>query len=114
MSCSAIPFLKWGKENETVAVSQYSNLKCHANQSILHSGLIVNPKHPWLRYNPDGIVKSERGIIEGCLEVKCPYFIKDKTIKEAMRGKSYFLYETDFGPQLKKKIIITSVKELWH
>ena len=34
MRCSAIPSLKWEKENEAVAVSQYSSLKCRANQII--------------------------------------------------------------------------------
>ena len=91
--------LKYGRENESLALNKYCEAR--ANLIVLKTGLIVNPKHPWLGCSPDGIVLSKEGNIEGCVEVKCPYTHRDSTILEATQDKKFFLLNSD-GPKLKR------------
>ncbi len=80
------PSLKWGRENEAPAIERYSCER--AASTVLNTGLIVNPKYPWLGCSPDGIVLSKEGNVVGCVEVKWPYTQRDKTVKEATPEKS--------------------------
>ena len=95
------PSLKWGRENEALAIERYSCER--AASTVLNTGLIVNPKYPWLGCSPDGIVLSKEGTIEGCIEVKCPYTHRDKKVKEATQDKKFFMVETQHGPNLKRR-----------
>ena len=97
------PSLRWGKENEPVAIKRYSQTQEGANRNIYSTGLIVNPNYPWLGCSPDGILVSKEGFVEGCIEVKCPYTHRDKTIKEAINDKKFFLAETESGVKLKPR-----------
>ena len=85
---------KWGLENEHKAIQKYEQLY---NVKILQSGLIVNPKWPWLGCSPDGIVDGCKGI-----EVKCPYSFRDFTITECCKDKKFFMTLKNNEPVLKE------------
>eukprot|EP00794_Sanderia_malayensis_P008563 gene8563-9479_t len=59
------PSFKWGKENEFEAVKRHSCER--AVCEIINTGLIVNPKYPWLGCSPDGTVLSKKRNVEGCI-----------------------------------------------
>ena len=83
--------LKWGLENESVAIGEYLKQKYLLPTAIESCGLVVNPKYPWLGCSPDGIV-VENGSPAGCIEVKCPYSKRDCLVREAaMTDKSFFM-----------------------
>ena len=91
--------LRYGRENESLAINKYCCAR--TNTTVLKTGLIVNPKHPWLGCRPDGMILSNEGNIEGCVEVKCPYTHRDLTLLEATEDKNFFLLNSD-GPKLKR------------
>jgi len=81
--------LRWGLDNEEVAIQQYQSLtKC---KEIGKCGFVINPKWPWLGCSPDGVV-IEGDKVVGCVEVKCPYAKKDLTLRAATEiDNSFFL-----------------------
>ena len=95
--------LKWGIENEKVALDDYIKNNLGTNsQEVMESGLVINPKYPWLGCSPDGIV-IQNGSPVGCIEIKCPFSKKDATIQEAIGSdKSFFLCNKDKIVHLKR------------
>ena len=63
--------LKWGIENEDVALQKYREINC--NIEVHKCGLVVSPKWPWLGCSPDGIIVYNSIQVE-CIEVKMPIF----------------------------------------
>lgn len=64
---------EWGITHETDGKLFYmDNLKNnHTNFSVNNSGLIINPKFPFIGASPDGIICCDC-CGKGCLEIKCP------------------------------------------
>ena len=93
--------LKWGINNEKVAISKYENHEDLCGKKVEDCGFVVFPSCPWLGCSPDGIV-VENGALVGCTEVKCPYAKRDFTLKEAAKDKNFFLQEKDYGLFLKR------------
>ena len=89
--------LKWGTDNESVAIKKYQEE--HA-MIVIESGLIINPKWPWLAASPDGLVIADNKC-SGAVEVKCPYSKLDMEISEACKDKSFFMEMKPTGPSLK-------------
>ncbi|KAL3889770.1 hypothetical protein ACJMK2_002098 [Sinanodonta woodiana] len=60
----------WGTKNEQTAKMEYSTLVMskHVNYKLVDSGLIIHERYPQL------------GARDGCLEIKCPYSMKEKPI----------------------------------
>ena len=81
--------LKWGLENENVAIGEYLKQHYLLPTAIESCGLVVNPKYPWLGCSPDGIV-VENGSPAGCIEVKCPYSKRDCLVREAAMTDTAF------------------------
>ena len=63
--------LQWGKEKERSPIDEYC-LLMEEDERIIDSGLIINPKYPWLGCSPDGIAVSKEGTVIRCIEVKRP------------------------------------------
>lgn len=49
-------------------------------QTVIQSGLLVNPRIPWLGYSPDGIIVNKK-----IIEVKCPEKGKKKKIEDVLQ-----------------------------
>lgn len=54
---------------------------CHENFKCKQVGLVIDPEYPYLGASPDGLtVCTCCG--QGCLEIKCPYILKEIKIEE--------------------------------
>ena len=86
----------WGVDNETNAILKYQN-ELQNKATVANCGLVVSPKWPWLGCSPDGIVMNE-GVPVGCVEVKCPYSIKEMSIHEAATSvKDFYIKQIEAG-----------------
>ena len=82
----------WGCEHEKDGIDSflaYFTVK-HSDVYCKQSGLVVNPKYPFLGASPDGyVICSCYG--KSLIEVKCPYRCHDKSIEEAVNDKDFCL-----------------------
>ena len=74
--------LKWGLENESVAIEEYLKQKSLLPTAIESCGLVVNPEYPWLGCSPHGIIVENGSPADG-IEVKCLYIKRDCLVREA-------------------------------
>ena len=75
---------QWGINKEPMARKAYEQRckKEHSHFSVSESGLLVSVKYPFLAASPDGLVEcSCHG--KGCLEIKCTWTYREKTVHEA-------------------------------
>ncbi|KAL3888115.1 hypothetical protein ACJMK2_000495 [Sinanodonta woodiana] len=74
----------WGTKNEQTAKMEYSALVTskHVNYKLVDSGLIINERYLQFGASPDGMISCEC-CGDGCLEIKCPYSMKEKPILDA-------------------------------
>ena len=95
------PPLKWGIENEKIAVQEYKKQYMHETFDVIDCGLVVSPKWPWLGCSPDGNVTEKKQPV-GCIEIKCPHSKKNMTFKEAAeQDKAFYLKVIDGELKLK-------------
>ncbi len=67
----------------------------HKKLSVLDLGVFISVTEPHLAASPDALVTCEC-CGKGCLEIKCPYCIKDTHIFEEMERKNFCLeFEDD-------------------
>ena len=93
--------LQWGLDNESNAIAKYQDAILKDNTYVTCCGLVISPKWPWLGCSPDGIVIKD-GIPVGCIEVKCPYSVKEINVNEAAQSvKGFYLKQTESGLKLK-------------
>ncbi|XP_046845617.1 uncharacterized protein LOC124439435 [Xenia sp. Carnegie-2017] len=89
----------WGKANEKRALNQYTQVmkENHSIFSVKESGFVIDPKYPFLGASPDAISYCNcHG--EGCVEIKCPYSLRNKTIQHGISdGKNFCLTKTPNG-----------------
>lgn len=69
---------RWGCKHEESAVQAYSDRasECHENLEIKPAGLYVDVERPYIGASPDRIITCTC-CGRGCLEVKCPFCVKD-------------------------------------
>lgn len=69
----------------------------HSIFSVKESGFVIDPKYPFLGASPDAISYCNcHG--EGCVEIKCPYSLRNKTIQHGISdGKNFCLTKTPNG-----------------
>ena len=75
---------QWGINKEPLARKAYEQRckKDHSHFSVTEVGLFVSVKYPFLAASPDGLVECAcHG--KGCLEIKCTWTHRDKTVKTA-------------------------------
>eukprot|EP00061_Rhincodon_typus_P016489 g44739.t1 len=100
------PAMKWGVQNESMAIKKYEKLKSEAigHQVCVRScGLFVDPEKHWLAASPDGVVVDKAtGDTIGLVEIKCPYKHKNHTINKACEDKTFCLERNKGELQLKK------------
>jgi len=95
------PAVCYGRLHEKDAVSayiEYQSSYCGVAIAVRACGLVVDKTLPWLAASPDRIVydPSEKDNQQGCLEVKCPFSCKKRTVLEATRDVPAFcLIEQD-------------------
>ncbi|TDH15500.1 hypothetical protein EPR50_G00032170 [Perca flavescens] len=89
--------MSWGVNMEAKAVRRYQEMKSVAlgrSVTVQSCGLFLDDQRPWLAGSPDGIVTdSQTGQWLLCLEVKCPYKHRQRTVEEACRQDPAFCLE---------------------
>ena len=99
-----VPALLWGREHESVAVTLFNNIRTdinyvpelisltdestHTDFEMLPVGLCVEQQKPWYGASPDGAIQCSCCGTE-VLEVKCPYGLKDKSLKDEIVNKNF-------------------------
>lgn len=73
---SHIPAIKYGRDNEPVAFSQY---KSHTGNDVRAAGFFTNKKYPGIGCSPDGLVYDLNGKMKKLLEIKCPMKIQNNS-----------------------------------
>jgi putative phage-type endonuclease len=58
------PAMQWGIDNEPNAKAAYEYFQ---GRSVVETGFLVSPEHPWVGGSPDGLIGGE-----GLIEIKCP------------------------------------------
>ncbi len=95
--------IKWGKENEAVALKKYKTLLTNSLQVKL-SGFVVNPQWPWLGGSPDGLLCDNNKAV-GAVEIKCPYSKRNMSLSDACEDKKFYLQLREDKIHLKEKYL---------
>ncbi|KAL5013934.1 hypothetical protein ScPMuIL_008204 [Solemya velum] len=74
---------QWGCQHEKTAREQYQREMevLHENFVVRDSGLVINPKYPFLGATPDGVASCQC-CGDVILEIKCPYCQRDKSVSD--------------------------------
>ena len=100
--CYPVPFrsiaTEWGKENEINAQDEYVLLQSsnHENLSFRNSIFVISELHPYIGASSDGILSCSC-CNSWCLEIKCPYSFKDKTINDILSNDNSYIFRNDDG-----------------
>ena len=104
---ATLPQLKWGREKESVARTDYlkkMRSSGHIHLECLPSGLTLMPTNSYLGASADGIIMNHRHHNSpGVLEIKCPFSINNTPIRHlkpediAKDYKTFFAYNDDSG-----------------
>jgi len=86
--------MKYGIDNEKVALEQYVTLQHqsgHPDLLVSPSGFIVNPSFPYLGASPDAAVYDPSNDKQpfGFVEIKCPYSARDTTPYDAAQSSKF-------------------------
>jgi hypothetical protein len=100
--------IKHGKDFEPIARETYIDvMKYKLNHSIKcrETGIVIQPKLPWLAASPDGmLINGELNNECGLIEIKCPWSKRNHTPKELVLDKSFYVKMKNDKPVLRKKI----------
>lgn len=95
------PSLQWGLDHEKIALQQYQELH---SVHVEESGLWIDIERGWLASSPDGLIRNEKGEVEGIVEIKCPFSARELTPSEASEKLPCFPSRIQDGQlALKKK-----------
>jgi len=91
-TCVLLNIFRWGIQEETKAKEEYIEIMSprHINFNVTPTGLYISPQHPHLGASHDGKVTCDCCGC-GCLEIKCPFLAKDKTLLELSKEKDFCL-----------------------
>ncbi|KAG8181027.1 hypothetical protein JTE90_024773 [Oedothorax gibbosus] len=99
----------WGCNHEKDAKSQYAvqQSKTHDNFELSNAGLIINEKYPFLGSSPDGLVSCACCGL-GCIEVKCPYCLRDSEITKSLKHACLEVREGELKLSKKTCILLSN------
>ena len=114
------PPIVWGRENEINALTFYaqiysdynkshnsvplSEIVVHQNLKVEKLGLCIDYEKPWYAASPDASVYCTC-CGHGVLEIKCPYILKDKSLKEEILKDVFYVgVNTDGKYFLQKQL----------
>lgn len=93
----------WGCQHEADALSSYTERqrKVHTNFCISKCGFIISTETPYIGATPDSVVSCDC-CGEGCVEVKCPYSVRDSPVSDIASHKNSSLASINGKLQLKR------------
>ncbi|XP_003730120.1 uncharacterized protein LOC115928222 [Strongylocentrotus purpuratus] len=78
--------LKYGRDNESHVLEEYSRTCSHNDIKITHTGLRLDAERHWLGASADGLVEcSCHG--KGVIEIKCPYSARSMSREEYLKSE---------------------------
>lgn len=87
-----------GKKHEKDGIQAYEN-----EQKMIHDNFVINPvgfcinsEYPYFGASPDAMV-SCLCCGSGCVEVKCPFLLKNNSIEDMCKKSSFFLKQSENG-----------------
>ena len=80
--------LLWGRDHEPQARDQYAKTLSEG-WSVQECGLYVSTSEGYLGASPDGLVFHGKQVC-GCVEIKCPFLMRDKSIVNACLQPQFF------------------------
>lgn len=87
---------KHGKRMEPKAKLAYEQKNC---VHITETGLIIPADRPWMCYSPDGIIVSQKALVE----IKCPVSGQTMTASTAVRTCHFIVFDNNQKPHLRKR-----------
>ena len=87
--------LLWGRDRESDARNQYAQT-LGVGLSVKACGLFISTTNGYLGATPDGLVMAN-GDIQGCIEIKCPFSARNKSVAEACSLSSFFCKKEENG-----------------
>ena len=114
---------KWGIDHEQSAIKKFyaEHVSKHTDLKIEKSGLFIFYERPYIACSPDGFIVCKcHGRV--CLEVKCPFKIFNKTIKEGANECDFFTIKNDqislnknhkYYTQINSQMAITNCKSAY-
>ena len=84
-SLSKVAAIRWGTDHEAIALKSFyaQEVGNHQEFKTEKSGLFISRQQPFIAASPDGFMSCKcHGRLP--LEIKCPFKIKDKTVKEGV------------------------------
>lgn len=127
---------RWGHDNEPLARKYFAD--ANPNFEVLQMAQVQHPTLPFVRFNPDGVIKTKNGKT-GVLEIKCPYTLSkhgatmrsrdindEKHLKQILLGmiclNADFAVFVSFDPRRKdgqKMVTVTKTRqdlaaEIWQ
>lgn len=107
-----VPSLSWGRDHESEVITLYQsafsnanfsnsciplhNSTLHENLSVEQIGLCISKDKPWYAASPDAVVFCDC-CSYGVLEVKCPYSLRDMSLKEEIHKNKFYIKVNDEG-----------------
>jgi len=79
---NAIYAMKWGTENEPVAIQALKEM----GFQIVPTSFVKHKEHDWLGMSPDGLLKKGRDNKRSAIEIKCPISKPVDNVKESKRN----------------------------
>lgn len=85
---------RWGCDHEQDARNQYDKIMAakHTAFKVQETGFHISSNRPYFGASPDGLVSCEC-CGNGCLEIKCPFCIKDKELEQVANESKTFCLE---------------------
>ena len=91
--------IRWGREHEKDAIEAYENKMAYPPGLVQKCGLFISKENGILAASPDGCVN-----LDGIVEVKCPYSLRDSIPEDWVRVKNSPLVQLNDGTiQLSRK-----------
>nr|CAI5817902.1 unnamed protein product [Callosobruchus analis] len=80
----------WGITHEAQALKTYQEhcASMHEELQVERVGLCLSPEYPQFGASPDGLVTCQC-CGTGCVEVKCPYLLKELSLVEFAQQKTF-------------------------
>ena len=101
---------RWGCDHEQDARNQYDKIMAakHTAFKVQETGFHISSNRPYFGASPDGLVSCEC-CGNGCLEIKCPFCIKDKELEQVANESKTFCLEKKMHQVIMYCAMITSI-----
>lgn len=95
--------LKWGREHEGDAFTEYLEICSKDEQEAVRKAGFYIGEPSFLGASPDGIIEMAQNLI--IIEIKCPYGVRNMTVEEACNENGFYCTLQDDSLHLNREHI---------